>query len=366
MVRNAGRIHRTTMFPWHTSRAVAESSAPRRGAWRHLGCALGILAAALLFEVALRAIFADWNYPPAAIRTIRNYTEGISVAHFEADGLGQLGNRLTGNPPMLGAPEGLIVGDSHVAAQAVRDEETMGAIIERLSRTAGHPLNVRQYGWPSANAPTFLAAAESLLHRRNPAWIAVVLNAYNIGAPALTATGNWRMELGPGNSFRLIEARPRPSSAWRTTARQWVAHSTLAMALAMRLGLIRSQRAANAIAQKSALGVDQSAGVPRATVLGLKEAYGARLLIVFTPSLLGPGHSDVEATETEVLRLCAEEHVACISVRGALEQDRNDHLRLSRGFHNTAPGLGHFNAIGHRIIGQEIWRYLAVHAPAPL
>jgi hypothetical protein len=365
MVRNAGRNHRTKMFPSHTSRRALERAAPRRGAWRHVGCALGILAAALLFEVGLRPIFADWNYPPAAIRTSRNYTEGISVAHFEADGLGQLGNRLTGNPPLAGAPEGVIVGDSHVAAQAVRDEETMGAIIERLSRTAGHPLNVRQYGWPSANAPTFLATAASLLERRNPAWVAVVLNAYNIGAPALTATGNWRMELGPGDSFRLIEARPRPSSGWRITARRWVAHSTLAMALAQRLGLIRSQRAANASAQQSAVGSDESAGVPRATVLGLKEAYGARLLIVYTPSLLGAGHIAVDATETEVLRLCAEEHVACISVRAALEQDRNDYLRLSRGFHNTAPGVGHFNAIGHRIIGQEVWRYLAVHAPAP-
>jgi hypothetical protein len=309
-------------------------------------CALGVLAAALLFEVALRPFVADWNYPAVTVRTDRNYTEGFSVAHFEADGLGPLGNRLTGNPPLSGALEGLIVGDSHVAAQAVRDEETMGAVIERLSRTAGRPLNVRQYGWPSGNAPTFLAAAEPLLHRRNPAWVAVVLNAYNVvSGPALP-----------------IESRPPPSPSWRNSARQLALHSTLAMALVHRFGLVRNQSAANALAENRDDGA--ATRIPRATVLGLKQAYGARLLIVYTPSLLGAGHLSVEPAETEILRLCAEEHVACISVRAALEQDRNDHFRLSRGFHNTAPGVGHFNAIGHRIIGEEIWRYLSSHSPA--
>src|SRR5580658_1990994 len=119
--------------------------------------ALGVLAAALLFELGLRPFVAGWNQPEGPVRTVRSYYEGISVAHFEPDGWGTYGNRLTGNPPLAGAPEGLILGDSHVVAQAVRDQETMGAVVERLSREGGHPLNVRQYGWTSANAATYLA-----------------------------------------------------------------------------------------------------------------------------------------------------------------------------------------------------------------
>ena len=362
MVRKAG-LHRIAMVSSQISRPALEGPAHRREYRWSLRCALGVLAAALLFEIGLRPFVADWNYPAGAVRTTRNYTEGLSVAHFEADGLGQLGNRLTGNPPLPGAAEGLIVGDSHVAAQAVRDEQTMGAVIERLSRAAGHPLNVRQYGWPSANAPTFLAAAESLLQRRNPAWVAVVLNAYNVSAQ-VTTSGNWRMELAPDDSFRLIEVRPPPSTGWRNTARQWAVRSTLGIALWHRLGLIQNRLAPNAIAEQDH-GSEANARVLRATVLGLKQAYGARLLIVYTPSLLGAGHISVWPTETEVQGLCAEEHVACLFVGAALEQDRIEHFQLSRGFHNTAPGVGHFNAIGHRIIGEEVWRYLSAHSSTP-
>jgi hypothetical protein len=342
---------------------VLEGAASRRKERWPLRCALGVLAAALLFEVALRPIVADWNYPAGAVRTVRDYNEGLSVAHFEADGLGPLGNRLTGNPPLSAAAEGLIVGDSHVVAQAVRDEDTMGAVIERLSRAEGHPLNVHQYGWPSANAPTFLAAAESLLHRRNPAWVAVVLNAYNISGK-VTTSGSWRMELAPDDSFRLIEDRHPPSAGWRHTARQWAVRSTLGIALLHRLGVIQNRLVPNAIAEQ-ARGNEANTRILRATVLGLKNAYGARLLMVYTPSLLGSGHISVEPTGTEVQRLCAEERVECLFVGAALERDRDAYFRLSRGFHNTAPGVGHFNAIGHRIIGEEVWRYLSAHPSTP-
>ena len=56
----------------------------------------------------------------------------------------------------------MIIGDSHVVAYSVRDEETMGSVVERLSRTAGRRLNVRQYGWHGANSPTFFGALQNL------------------------------------------------------------------------------------------------------------------------------------------------------------------------------------------------------------
>src|ERR1700720_1886204 len=118
---------------------------------RRLRCSVGVLSAGLLFELSLRPFVSDAYRPgPFPVRTIRNYYEGLAVAHFESDGLGQIGNRLTGNRPLSGASEGLIVGDSHVVAYSVRDQDTMGAVIERLSRASGQPLNVRQYGWPGA------------------------------------------------------------------------------------------------------------------------------------------------------------------------------------------------------------------------
>jgi hypothetical protein len=326
--------------------------------WKQNGyfpCVLGTLCAGLLFEMALRPFVADSIHSSiTAERTIRSYFEGLSDAHFEPDGLSPLGNRLTGNASLSGALEGIIVGDSHVAAYSVRDQETMGAVVERLSRNAGRPLNVRQYGWLGANAPTFVAAAERLLSARNPAWVAVVLNSYNIGVNALVTSDNLGMEVS--------------RSVWRDRMRKFSGRSVLALAIWRRLELIRSRleqknfTTDSALEQRDPRLAKEAALVPRAMVLALKRAYGARLLIVFTPHLLGVGHFSVEPTERELLRICADQGVAFISVRDAFERDRDSHSRLSRGFHNTAPGVGHFNAIGHRIIGEEIWRYLCAHS----
>ena len=108
---------------------------------------------------------------------------------------------------------------------------------------------------------------------------------------------------------------------------------------------------------------EEVARVPRATVTGLKQAYGARLIIVYAPA---EPSTSVEPIETELARLCADEDVSFLSVREALLRDRNEHFRFSRGFHNTAPGVGHFNVIGHRIIGAELWRYLDARSPSSL
>jgi hypothetical protein len=328
-------------------------------------CALGVVVAAVTFELGLRPLVADSNH--LGIRTVRSYFEGISVAHFDSEGLGQPGNRLTGNVQLSGAREGLIVGDSHVVANAVRDEETMGAVVEGLSRNAGHPLNVHQYGWPGANAATLLAAAESLCGR-HPAWVAVVLNSYTIGVNALVTLNDWRMEVATDGSFRLIDRPAPPHGPWGNAMRQVARHSTLVLALWRRLGLIENRLAQQDFSAKTAVEprdyrlAGESGLVPHATVLGLKRVFGERLIIVYAPPLLGPGHYPLEPAEMELQRRCEEEGVAFLSVRGALDRDRSDHARLCRGFHNTAPGVGHFNAIGHRIIGGEIWRYLCAHS----
>lgn len=328
-------------------------------------CAAGVLLAAALFELGLRPFVAGWNLPAGPVRTIRNYSEGFSVAHFSPDGLGTYGNRLTGNQLLPGAPEGVIVGDSHVIAQAVRDEETMGAVVERLSRSAGRPLNVHQYGWSSANAPTYLGAAQELLAARHPNWVAVVINSY-FAVHALTSRRNWSMAMNPDGSYTLADVRPPAAMNRPLTLRQQMGHSTLALALFHRMETIwktsaqierleESERFEREDHQVAA----ETARVPRAAILGLKRAYAARLMVVYTPEFFGADYSTAEPLEQEILKLCAEQSMVCFSTRKAMASERYERFRLSRGFHNTAPGAGHFNATGHRLIGEEIWRHLS-------
>ena len=355
---------RRNQLPEKPPLSVARSSSlgrHRQIRMPYFHCALGVVAAALVFELCLRPFVAD-DLDKTRIRTVRNYMEGFSLAHFESDGIGRLGTRITGNPQVSGAPEGIIIGDSHVAADAVRDGDTMGAVVERLSRASGHPLNVRQYGWPRANAGTFIALAKCLAAKRNPVWIAVVMNSYNLSVNALSASDGWRIEVLPDYSVRLIQAPDRQ----RTLLLSMVAHSAksvLTLALWRRLGSIWAQHAAGSagVETKSRLS-DEVARVPRATVQSLKQVGGAWLFIVYAPPM---GVEQLEPIETELRLLCAEHGVGFLSVRQALIRDRDEHGRLSRGFHNTAPGIGHFNATGHRIIGQEIWRYLSTRSLPP-
>src|ERR1700683_1180719 len=107
------------MAPSQTCKSDVSASPLRIGARKgNLQCVLGVFMAGLLFEVALRPIVVDSSH--FGVRTIRNYFEGRSCAPFEADGLSEVGSRLTGNVRLSGAPEGMIIGDSHVVAYAVR------------------------------------------------------------------------------------------------------------------------------------------------------------------------------------------------------------------------------------------------------
>src|SRR6185503_19100426 len=103
---------------------------------------LGVLAALAVAEAALRPWASAWREKPYdQAAEVRQYYEGVAVAHYAADG-----ERLTANPPLPDAPHLLILGDSHVEAMQVGDADTMGAILERRARSAGRPLNVHQYG----------------------------------------------------------------------------------------------------------------------------------------------------------------------------------------------------------------------------
>ena len=169
------------------------------------------------------------------------------------------------------------------------------------------------------------------------------------------------MEVRSDYSFRLIQASQTPRTPMREILVQYAQHSALALAIWHRIGLFWTKHTLGGAAieagpEQGDSGLsEEAARVVRATVLALKEVAGARLFIVYAPPI---GVEALEPIETELRLLCAEQGLGFLSVRKALLDDRVKFRRLSRGFHNTAPGVGHFNAVGHKIIGQEIWRYL--------
>src|SRR4051812_40654205 len=107
-----------------TSQVVAprRRNSNRPGLRQWLLTAAGVVAGLIVVEVGLYPFIASYSWPKTSVRTVRAYNEGIAESHFVPDDFGTYGRRLTGNKPIPGAPTIVIVGDSHVVQDAVRDE----------------------------------------------------------------------------------------------------------------------------------------------------------------------------------------------------------------------------------------------------
>lgn len=125
----------------------------------------GIIAGVIAVEASLHRISHSSR---GKYFEIRQYSEGISVSHYASQDPPPLNWRLTGNKHIEGAPVLLIVGDSYIAAHQVNDEQTMGSLIERWSRSDDFALNVRQYGVPGGSISAYAGYAEPLLGRWKP------------------------------------------------------------------------------------------------------------------------------------------------------------------------------------------------------
>ena len=316
----------------------------------------GAAAAIVLCELGARAFFGEIR--TNRILTTRQYVEGMSTAHYVRDDPQKDYNwRLTGNAPIEGAPEVLIVGDSYVIAQQVGDDATMGALIERRSRAEGMPINVRQYGIPGGSAAAYAAAARMLLARWNPEWVIVVLPTNDLTDQALDL-GSWRMRLGSGDSVGMYQVlQPplrRPTVAYRIFNRV-KRRSTLVDLLAFRWNqLHRPQRSPHP------RGIDEServAKVPQASVSLLARAYGDRLLILHLPEISRSNSRRITPAEVRLEAACLEAGIPYVSAREVLIRAR-DRFVLSRGFWNTTPGDGHLNETGHRLVAGALWQLL--------
>lgn len=340
----------------------------RRG--RILASVAGAAAAMLVFEVGLRPFLATWHGRPMPVREVRQYREGVAVSHFAQAELPPFGARLTGHPWIEGAPVGLVLGDSHVLASEVSDEATMGSVVEATYRAKGTPFNVRQYGWNFSAAPTYLAVADWMLQTWNPAWVVVVLNQVDLGAEPLRDAALWRMRILPDLSVELVPVGSEESPAGRDGPGRWSAvvgavlqTSALADAAASRYADIRAAARQERTPKKTKgrggrrqRASGEVANVPLATIRALRKAYGTRLVVVYTPYLPVVRGEAADPSERALVEACRAEQVPCVSVRSAMAAARDECELLTRGFHNTAPGEGHLNETGHRIVAEAIWR----------
>ncbi len=309
---------------------------------------VGLCAGLLLCEVIARSFTSPLDAQPS-----KYYKEGISVFTRDADQ-----RRHTGSDWLQGAASGLILGDSHVDAQQVNDDETMGSVIERAARASGVPLNIVQYGWGAEGLAAYLGFGPELRDKWRPTWTAIVVNEGDFNDNALGGVA-WTMSIDPAGQIELDDNRePPPTSGPRYWLRGIFQRSALLTAAYPRLKEIRpTWGSGNHGEPDLATPSEQTVQVPRPALRQLKVVFGERLLLLYLPIVgLTPLAHD-EAKEAQLMAACAEEGLRCISVRPEMVRLRDAH-DIARGFENTLPGTGHLNALGHRVAGEAIWNHV--------
>ncbi len=333
------------------------------GIRRVLAAGGGALAALLAWELVLHPFARQLRAPPwpnpacdsvrSPVVATRQFEEGIALARYTA-----CGARLTGSDPLPGAEYVVLLGDSHVAAREVDDDETTGARLESFARAQGRPLNVRQYGWRGAAPPLYVVQAPAVLRRWHPAEVVVLLSEDDLGAdlldgmpPLLRYSSDSQLVLDGGEAVVRDVPAPRLLAVGSLVERRWT------------MILARSPAFVRALAGPVDLDVDEHAddrlvpGVPSAVARLLHDAYGDRLLLVYVADVRVTGGDTATTKESLLLRACAEVGTRCVSTREAMLDARRRGV-IARGSPTTVLGIGHLNAEGHDLVAREIWRAL--------
>jgi hypothetical protein len=314
------------------------------------GCGLALI----FMELVLHNFAGKFEYSSGYEQ--RSYREGIARSHFSSDGL-----RLTGNAQIARAPCVLILGDSHVEAFQVRDEETMGSLLERRLRAEGKQWNVLQYAWSGADGPDYVYAAPVVLDRYHPSRIFLVMNAGDFGSTvtdyARLAERNGEVVAEPVTPGSV---RGRPPSFGGKRSRK-LKESGLLYAAAVRFSLdilpLLTERKANA-QEGDLVSTPASPKNVELIVRGLKAAYGDRLSILYTPEQPFSAQEPPELQEADLLADCKAEGMVCESLRGEMIKALLERHELARGFLNSAPGWGHLSVPGHEMAADEMHEWL--------
>jgi hypothetical protein len=290
--------------------------------------------------------------------TRRQLDEGISVAHFSVNGA-----RLTGHAPILDGPVAIILGDSYVMAREVSDDQTMGGQLERIARSNGIPLNVRQYGWWGASAAQYILMAPTIRKRwGDDSQVIIALSENdldaraNLSMPMLLVDRQARVRI-VGTMADTLAGPPLPSTFWMLVQHRWATlrrHAPSWARPARPVAATKTDAPAPEPREADDASPMQVEALPEAIVRELALAYGQQLSIAYMADVGISGDSTPTSAEHRLLVACRAAMVRCISTRTPMLDLRRRGL-IAHGLSTKDIALGHLNPAGHAIVGQSMW-----------
>lgn len=340
------------------SRSAGPSRVRKKTA--HWSTVVGGLLAILVAEPLLRVFSTPRIFPTVNVLQDsgdtrgferRQYLEGVATSHFSAGGA-----RSNGRPRPATGDLVLLLGDSYVAAIQVGDSEHMGAALNELEDAQGHGIRIVQYGWSGADIPTYVLQSKELLERWSPRWVVVVVTEHDFEPDLLSAP----IHLVRDSAGRWSAVGVTP---WEAAYRGGKLHQLANAASSHSALLYRLLQRATELTRPGDAEDGASSGTVdslppeqrvRIGVEALHASFGAALRIAFLADVGLDGARPPRAVERALFEACAAVRVPCANSRRLMRADRLDSLRLSRGFVNSAPGVGHLNAVGHRLAARTI------------
>ena len=101
-------------------------------------------------------------------------------------------------------------------------------------------------------------------------------------------------------------------------------------------------------------GFSQTASVAGLILTSLKKAYRGNLYILYTPAQPFSADTPEELQERVLLAECRTQGIECRSLRDRMVNELVINHNLARGFSDSAPGMGHFNPLGHQLVAAEL------------
>jgi hypothetical protein len=320
---------------------------------------VNIVVACAVFRSPGRRIDPDFGGVQKPGLFVRG-TEGFCVTHISSTGL------RTVEPEVARSyPERIVfTGDSFTEAEQVMDQDTFVLLVQARLRSQGRKVVCVNAGISGANAASHLYLADAIKLNYAPTRTVLQLEDADFG-PEL---------LDPGSSYWLSRADSTwiPRRADPTKGRTWLQDTLTKVPAAYWLfqRWKRVQKLAQSEGDPGVRGADGSAmqQKPDARVVDwvVREAraeYGPNLVILYAAHF--DYSSDLTAgsyTEALVREMCVRHDVTYIDLRRPFAERYARTRQPLHGFSNTQPGLGHWNAIGHQVIAEQL---LAVLGTAP-
>lgn len=336
-----------------------------KSAAKHIASACLALTLALAFWETIDRLYIsyhpEYNILPNKTEVVAdrcvNSEEGYAICTFSKDGY-----RLPVPPPDA-SPRILVLGDSYCEAKQVSDNQTFASQLQAELRPQFANVGVWNAGMSGAAPSRYIGMASYYRQVFKPAVTVVQINAGDFTTDMANKSGTFWLEPTKDG----WEIHKRDTTEKRGSLKQLDRIPALKgiASQAMRASLF--QQVIFKVGQEFGV-IKKSSGQPKKEndlddlyrkhakwiVRELAKAYPS-LVIVYLPTVDYYKEIDPPAAmESALKEECEIEGVPFANMRTAFVDEYKRTGMACNGFLNTAPGVGHLNALGHRKTAEQL------------